>query len=101
MGQARVCPLKPVSTLLKKELEYKNPTEVFWTESKVVLGYIANDARRFHVFVANIVQQIRDLTEPQWRHVATDVNPADDGWRGTTAEELVNKSRWLKGPEFL
>ena len=118
MGKARVCPLKPVtvprlelnaavvsvrvSTMLKKELEYKNPVEVFWTDSKVVLGYIANDARRFHVFVANRVQQIRDITEPsQWRHVATDVNPADDGSRGTTAEELVNKSRWLKGPKFL
>ncbi|XP_038055961.1 uncharacterized protein LOC119727951 [Patiria miniata] len=118
MGKCRVCPLKPVSVprleltaavvsvrvsaLLQKELEYENVYEVFWTDSRVVLGYIANDARRFHVFVANRVQRIRDHTKPsQWRHVATDVNPADDGSRGLGVEELMNKSRWLVGPNFL
>ena len=118
MGKCRVCPLKPasvprleltaavvsvrVSALLQKELEYENIYEVFWTDSKVVLGYIANDARKFHVYVANRVQRIRDHTKPsQWRHVATDVNPADDGSRGLSVEELLNKSKWLVGPNFL
>ena len=41
--------------------------DVFWSDSKVVLGYIHNDSRRFHIFVANRVQQIRESTNPnQW-----------------------------------
>lgn len=41
-----------VSSVLRQELDYKNVKEVLWTDSQVVLGYIRNDARRFHVFVA-------------------------------------------------
>ena len=67
IGKARVTPLKKitvprleltaavvsvrVSEQLKKELDVDITKEVFWTDSKVVLGYIANEVRRFHVFV--------------------------------------------------
>ena len=50
--------------MLKKELDIHVDDEIFWTDSKVVLGYINSDARRFKVFVANRVQQIRDHTSP-------------------------------------
>ena len=46
-----------VSNLLQQQLDYENLEEKFWSDSKVVLGYINNEARRFHVFVANRVQQ--------------------------------------------
>ena len=36
----------------------------YYTDSKVVLGYINNDTRRFHVYVANRVQTIRNLSQP-------------------------------------
>lgn len=68
MAKSRVAPLKvttiprlelaaavvfvKVSSMLKKELDYAVITETFWTDSKVVLGYISNEARRFHTFVA-------------------------------------------------
>ena len=110
MGKARVTPLKPitiprleltaalvsvkVSEMFQHELEYDEITEVFWTDSKVVLGYISNDARRFHVFVANRVQQIRDHTSAsQWKYIDTKNNPADDASRCLTAKELVHSSR--------
>ena len=73
MGKSRVAPLKPVtiprlefsaavcsvriSQQLQRELEYTINQEYFWTDSKVVLGYIANESRRFHVFVVNRVQE--------------------------------------------
>lgn len=67
MGKARVIPLKPVTIprleltapvvsvnvneQLQRELEYEDIVELFWTDSNVVLGYVANETRRFHVFV--------------------------------------------------
>ena len=80
IGKAKVSPLRPITIprleltaalvsvkvycTLQEELDYDDITHVFWTDSKVVLGYIGNDARRFHVFVANRVQQIRENTSP-------------------------------------
>ena len=76
--------------------------EFFWTDSRVGLGYIHNEAKRFHVYVANRVQEIRDLTDPNsWFYVETNSNPADEASRGLTARHLVESSRWLTGPEFL
>ena len=75
MGKSRVAPTKittiprleltvavvsaKVAVMVQKELNYVNMKQYFWTDSKVVLGYINNDAKRFHTFVANRVQVIR------------------------------------------
>ena len=118
IGKARVSPLRQksiprlelaaatvsakMSEFLRNKLTYSDRSEYFWSDSKIVLGYINNEARRFHVYVANRVQQIRDLSQPSsWMYVESDENPADDATRGLTAKELMVKSRWLTGPEFL
>ena len=117
MGKARVSPTKvstiprleltaatvsvTVSNMLKEELAHDTIDEFFWTDSKVTLGYIHNDARRFHTFVANRVQKIRNSTAPQqWLYVPTKENPADYASRGTTVGELLS-SEWFTGPRFL
>ena len=117
MGKSRVAPLKPVtiprleltaavcsiriSQQLQRELECTIDQEYFWTDSKVVLGYIANESRRFHVFVANRVQEIQENTSvDQWKYVQSKQNPADEASRGLKTQELLN-SRWITGPEFL
>ncbi|KAL9976995.1 hypothetical protein ACROYT_G014350 [Oculina patagonica] len=90
-----------VGDQLRKELPLENAEEIFWTDSKVILGYIANESRRFHVYVANQVQEIHDKTSPkQWRYVETRANPADEASRGLGAREIQN-SKWISGPEFL
>lgn len=49
----------------------------FFIDSKVVLGYIQNESRRFYVYVANRVQLIRKISSPeQWTYVDTNENPA-------------------------
>ncbi|XP_029967089.1 uncharacterized protein LOC115402704 [Salarias fasciatus] len=117
MGKARVAPTKvvtiprleltaavisaAVSSMLKEELELKVDKEYFWTDSQVVLGYVSNEARRFHIFVANRVQRIRETTNPQqWHYVDTNENPADYASRGLNVSELINSS-WFQGPKFL
>ena len=86
---------------MREELEYDQITEAFYTDSQVVLSYIKNEARCFHVFVANRVQQIRDNSTPdQWKYIQSNENPADEASRGLSPEDLVD-SRWLNGPPFL
>ncbi|XP_057686666.1 uncharacterized protein LOC130912537 [Corythoichthys intestinalis] len=90
-----------VSNMLKDELGLTQVDEYFWTDSKVVLGYINNEARRFHTFVSNRVQKIRLNSSPQqWRYVPSEQNPADIASRGSSASELIT-SDWFKGPQFL
>ncbi|XP_072174578.1 uncharacterized protein [Diadema setosum] len=107
LGKSRVTPLRPItiprlelaaatvsaktSSFLRAELKYADMKEFFWTDSQVVLGYIKNEARRFHVYVANRVQLIRDHTNPDsWFYVDTTQNPADKASRGMTAQQLTS-----------
>ena len=118
LGKARVAPLRSVTiprleltaatvsvrvaNVLKEELDYEELQDFYWTDSKVVLGFISNESRRFHVYVANRVQFIRDQTSPdQWRYVESGSNPADEGSRGVNAKEFIRKLQWIRGPEFL
>ena len=44
---------------LRKELAVEIHEKVFWTDSKVVLGYIQNTTKWFKIFVANRIHQIK------------------------------------------
>ena len=73
IGKAQVTPLKSVtipqlelavvvlsvrkSEHIKRELDMKI-NEIFWSDRKVVLGYINNNSKRLHVYVANRIQEI-------------------------------------------
>ena len=110
-GKARVCLLKQItvpqleltaavlsvrtSQFLKQELELDSVKEHFWTASQIVLSYIANESRRFQIFVANRIQTIHDHTQvEQWHYVNTACNPADEASRGLSAEDLKYNSMW-------
>lgn len=76
-------------------------TVKFYTDSKIVLGYIYNTSRRFYVYVANRVARIRSSTKPeQWHHISSELNPADLGTRFVPANILPH-TNWFCGPEFL
>ena len=96
IGKSRVAPAKLVTVphlelmapslsvkvgyMLQSELSFKELSEIYWTDSQVVLGYINNDTKRFHLFVANRVQLINDHTDKEeWKVVDSKNNPADHG----------------------
>ncbi|VDI30798.1 Hypothetical predicted protein [Mytilus galloprovincialis] len=43
----------------------------FYTDSKVVLGYISNETRRFFIYVANRVEKIRKFSSPKSMELCT------------------------------
>ncbi|XP_077369860.1 uncharacterized protein LOC144014155 [Festucalex cinctus] len=90
-----------MAELVERELDVSIDTMQFYTDSKVVLGYIYNQTRRFYVYVANRVQRIRKSTKPeQWHYICTTKNPADVATRSVPAAELADTT-WLTGPHFL
>lgn len=90
-----------VTEVVLEELALQPHPVKYYTDSKVTLGYIQNETRRFYVYVANRVQRIRRYSTPdQWKYVATDLNPADLATRSVKAS-LLKDSTWLNGPKFL
>ena len=100
--QSAVISIK-VSNFLSEELHYENITHIYYSDSRIVLGYIHNDAKRFHIFVANRVQVIRDRSSSpsDRRHISSLNNPADLASRGVGLSDLIASDLWWKGPPFL
>lgn len=63
-----------LSEVTASEIDIHFTTITFYTDSKIVLGYIYNEKWRFYVFVHDRVQKIRRSTLPQY--VDTEHNPA-------------------------
>jgi hypothetical protein len=118
MGKARLAPIKPTTIprleltaatvsihlgqMLMNELDNKPDSITYHTDSTTVLHYINSEKKRFPVFVANRVSKIRDFSQPsQWKYVETGDNPTDDGSRGLDSHHMLNKTRWINGPQFL
>ena len=73
----------------------------FYTDSRVVLGYIQTKSWRFYVYIANRVQTIWKISNPkQWKYIDTAENPADLSTRCLNVRSLMG-SNWLTGPSFL
>lgn len=116
-GKSRNAPIKSISIPLelqrallvaridltiKSELDLQFDKVIFWSDSIFTLNYIKNECRRFKTYVANRVNEIRELTHPdQSRHCPGKINQADDVSRGLEMDEFLKNDRWLKGPSFL
>ena len=117
MGKSRLVHLKPMTVsrlellaavlavqlnkTLKEDLDIVVTRSIFWTDSTCVLQYIRNTSKRFHTFVANRLAIIHEnSTSHRWRHVGSELNPADDASRGLSIDEM-NVNRWFNGPQFL
>ncbi|KAI2645449.1 Pro-Pol polyprotein [Labeo rohita] len=118
MGKSRVAPLKlmtiprleltaavlavRVDRMLSTELQLQLEPPVFWTDSTTVLKYIRNDSRRFHTFVVNRVDLIRNASDVfQWKHIPGKMNPANCASRGLNVAQFLKNNIWINGPKFL
>ena len=82
--------------MLLDQLDVPIDSTTFYTDSRVVLGYIYNRTRRFYTYVTNRVSRILKVSRPEhWVYVASQDNPADIGTRGVSAKDL-DSSAWLK-----
>ncbi|GFV16805.1 integrase catalytic domain-containing protein [Trichonephila clavipes] len=88
-----------VQEIICKEKECK----VFhWTDSKLVLFWIKGSSKRWKQFVANRVQEISKLTDPDsWFHCSGQYNPSDFLSWGLSVDTLISNNKWWNGPAFL
>ena len=118
VSKSRVAPLKAVS-LARLELcaavlavrLLKTFAEILsipgydcyvWTDSSIVLAWIAKPSYHWKTFVANRVSEVHSLLpECHWNHVKSSDNPADVVSRGAEARDLVNNKLWWNGPSWL
>ncbi|XP_068720553.1 uncharacterized protein [Montipora capricornis] len=108
IGKSRLSPLKHLTIprlelsaavaaarldkIIRSETDIQVVESVLWTDSTCILGYLRNESKRFHTFVANRVATIQEVAAAsQWRHVDSSQNLV----------ALLNNSRWLRGPDFL
>ncbi|XP_055585496.1 uncharacterized protein LOC129738335 [Uranotaenia lowii] len=116
-SKSRVAPLRGQSiprlelcaALLGSQLVHNLLTNIritgsvtFWTDSTVVLHWINFRSNCWKVFVSNRVAEIQRLTKGyKWRHISTELNPADRISRGMLASQILHDKLWWYGPEFL
>lgn len=117
-AKSKVAPIKPLSIprlelqaaligarlqkAIQEDHRFKNTRTILWTDSRTVLHWVRDDARRYSTYVAHRLAEIAELTEPeQWRWVPTKDNPADDATRADYTRKITNEDRWYKGPKFL
>jgi len=90
-----------VSRIVPK-LKLNIAKKYFWSDSKIVLSWIASPSAKWKTFVAHRIGEIQDLSNiTDWAYVKSSENPADIISRGCDAEQISSINLWWNGPEWL
>ena len=91
-----------LAQVIANTLTVEKKAITFWIDSVCVLYWIREYSKKLKPFVANRVSEIQANTSPdQWRHVPTQMNPADYVTRGVRLSDLEKLTVWWEGPDYL
>lgn len=84
------------------QLGVNNYSITCWTDSTIVLSWLAKPPCYWTTFVANRVSKITQVISPiHWYHVKSESNPADLASRGIHPQDLLENELWWRGPHWL
>ncbi|UYV65036.1 hypothetical protein LAZ67_3002885 [Cordylochernes scorpioides] len=72
-----------------------------WSDSTIVLSWLASEHNRWKTYVSNRVKDIQELLPCRWMHVKGEDNPADLASRGISLDQLLDLELWWHGPPWL
>ncbi|UYV61893.1 hypothetical protein LAZ67_1006982 [Cordylochernes scorpioides] len=72
-----------------------------WSDSTIVLSWLASEHNRWKPYVSNRVKDIQELLPCRWMHVKGEDNPADLASRGISLDQLLDLELWWHGPPWL
>lgn len=91
-----------LAEIISVQLGIPLQTMRFYTDSRVVLGYIGNRTRRFYTYVSNRVDRILRISNAnQWNFISSEKNPADSCTRCNTNVINIMRLPWITGPQWL
>ncbi|XP_075150676.1 uncharacterized protein LOC142224775 [Haematobia irritans] len=84
------------------QLKIPNYSIICWTDSTIVLSWLAKPPCFWSTFVANRVSKIIQVVNPSnWFHIRSECNPADLASRGVYPNDLQENQLWWHGPPWL
>ncbi|UYV69062.1 hypothetical protein LAZ67_6002216 [Cordylochernes scorpioides] len=72
-----------------------------WSDSTIVLSWLASEHNRWKPYVSNRVKDIQELVPCRWMHVKGEDNPAVLASRGISLDQLLDLELWWHGPPWL
>ena len=91
-----------ITSMVRKELRLPIRSVRFWSDSEIVLKWLASENRRYSSFVHHRVNEVTEASSADdWSFISGIDNPADDCSRGLRPTQLHHHHRWFEGPAFL